>query len=688
MEKRLIASIRMAASKLKGGKLRNLKALAPVLGAIREAASLSADEEAVAMAVIMDRQCSDNSTNLADMADYFNCTTLEAMEYAPAIKALQAKGYIKADEADEYNITKMAFKLTPVVFANVLEGRDPSAGIRETENTFDQYDYCRAIDNYIQARRRGNMDTATLFNQTLIMEERHARLPFVAQVKALLSQLGDRLFFYEACHDFQRDSDGGSSHLKETLDDIYDRKADFLAQLRRFKERTHPLLSIGLVALQSAHIELTDKGIGLLFGKDAVIYQRVKGGLNRYEFVREVNDYTSDVDRNPKIYEIDNLMQRVSSLEAANAGLGFLEKLQALLPQVEDRTLFYLIGNELLDGNDFELFQLCDIAVKSEEMRLRRLIKNKQHPLQRTGLAVLSKDEMFGNAIFNYTEKGKRLYLEDDYDLFCGEMADNDLIASDKIAPKRLFFDGDTERQLRSLAGSLEESNYKALCGRLVQNHLPKGITVLLYGHPGTGKTESVLQIARATGRAIFHVDISATKSCWFGESEKRIKGVFDDYRKLCENREVKPILLFNEADAIFAKRKDTSSSNVAQTENAIQNIILEEMEQLDGILIATTNLADNLDTAFDRRFLFKIRFDKPDVEAKKQIWLSKLPAISPELAARLATRFDLSGGEIDNITRKVVVEELIKGEKITEEALITLCKDEKPATDKRKIGF
>ena len=66
----------------------------------------------------------------------------------------------------------------------------------------------------------------------------------------------------------------------------------------------------------------------------------------------------------------------------------------------------------------------------------------------------------------------------------------------------------------------------------------------------------------------------------------------------------VKPILLFNEADAVFSKRKDVNNGNVAQTENAIQNIILEEMENLDGILIATTNLADNLDGAFERRFV------------------------------------------------------------------------------------
>ena len=157
------------------------------------------------------------------------------------------------------------------------------------------------------------------------------------------------------------------------------------------------------------------------------------------------------------------------------------------------------------------------------------------------------------------------------------------------------------------------------------------------------------------------HVDISATKTCWFGESEKLIKEVFENYRRLCGQSKMKPILLFNEADAVFSKRKDANSSNVAQTENAIQNIILEEMERLDGILIATTNMADNLDKAFERRFLFKIRFDKPNLEAKSGIWLDKLPALRETEARQLASRFDLSGGEIDNVVRKATMEEILQ---------------------------
>ena len=196
------------------------------------------------------------------------------------------------------------------------------------------------------------------------------------------------------------------------------------------------------------------------------------------------------------------------------------------------------------------------------------------------------------------------------------------------------------------------------------------------------------MQIARTTGRAVMHVDISATKTCWFGESEKLIKDVFTKYHRLCEKSKVKPILLFNEADAVFSKRKDSNSSSVAQTENAIQNIILEEMENLDGILVATTNLADNLDKAFERRFLFKIHFDKPTIEAKVNIWRDKLPILAETEASRLASRFDFSGGEIDNVVRKAMMEEIIGNTVPTVETLITICNEERMGKSVTKIGF
>ena len=129
-------------------------------------------------------------------------------------------------------------------------------------------------------------------------------------------------------------------------------------------------------------------------------------------------------------------------------------------------------------------------------------------------------------------------------------------------------------------------------------------------------------------------------------------------------------------------------ASNVAQTENTIQNIILEEMERLDGILIATTNMADNLDGAFERRFLFKIKYDKPTLEARKNIWLTKMPKLSEDDAQILANAFAFSGGEIDNIVRKSTIMEVLNGAEPDLQSLKRLCKEEKMHGDNVRIGF
>jgi SpoVK/Ycf46/Vps4 family AAA+-type ATPase len=229
---------------------------------------------------------------------------------------------------------------------------------------------------------------------------------------------------------------------------------------------------------------------------------------------------------------------------------------------------------------------------------------------------------------------------------------------------------------------------------RLNEEGLPIGVAVLLYGAPGTGKTESVMQIAKETGRSIVHVDISEAKSAWFGESEKRIKKIFTSYKTACEIAEKKgekmPILLFNEADALISKRKSDTSGNCAQTENAIQNIILEELENLKGIFIATTNLASNMDSAFERRFLFKIKFENPSTEAKAAIWMNKLSWLDGQADRTFATEYDFSGGQIDNIVRKIAMNEIISGERPAISEIHDMCKCEKIESGEctKHIGF
>ena len=154
---------------------------------------------------------------------------------------------------------------------------------------------------------------------------------------------------------------------------------------------------------------------------------------------------------------------------------------------------------------------------------------------------------------------------------------------------------------------------------------------------------------------------------------------------------ETTPILLFNEADAVLGIRKEGAEKAVDKMENSIQNIILQEMEQLNGIMIATTNLTNNLDKAFERRFLYKIEFDRPNTEVKSKIWQSMMPNLSSDNAMTLAKKYDFSGGEIENIIRKCEVESILYNTDITLEILEKLCNNEK--IDRRqsattKIGF
>lgn len=250
----------------------------------------------------------------------------------------------------------------------------------------------------------------------------------------------------------------------------------------------------------------------------------------------------------------------------------------------------------------------------------------------------------------------------------------------DSIKEKRMFYNATEQEQIERLTSLLSQDNLPGIQQRLEDEGMRKGFACLFFGAPGTGKTETVLQIARATSRDIMQVDIAGMRDKYVGESEKNIKGIFTRYRDVCKHSEVTPILFFNEADAIFGKRTTVGGNNpsVEKMDNAMQNIILQEMEDLDGILIATTNLTCNHDAAFERRFLFKVEFEKPDEEVKAKLWTSMLgEGITDEDARRLASRYDFSGGQIENIARKCTVEYILSGKKAGYDEIDEFCQHE-----------
>ena len=274
---------------------------------------------------------------------------------------------------------------------------------------------------------------------------------------------------------------------------------------------------------------------------------------------------------------------------------------------------------------------------------------------------------------------------------FCDGFKSNRAVRlNSTIASKELYFETKVQRQLDVVADLMSEEHYQSICARLREKGLRQGFTCLFYGAPGTGKTESVFQLARKSGRDIMQVNISEVKSKWVGDSEKNMKGVFDRYRMVARHSQKVPILLFNEADAIIGKRKEGAERSVDRMENSIQNIILQEMESFNGIMIATTNLVQNLDAAFERRFLYKVKFERPALEQRRQIWHSMMPMLTEDTAERLASHYDFSGGQIENIARKWDIDSILYGEDaMSAERMERYCMEEtielKPA---KKMGF
>lgn len=643
--------------------------------------------EALAFVPVFERDLAETSTGITDLADYFNCPVLDVMGYYCFLADLEKGGYLTLENEMVWSPLKRRYRVNPTVLEAILQGKEVKQNPKpEKQKVLDQCDFCGLVANMVDSREKEGMDTQELLGNVLQLEEAFSAFVMVKSLREKEIGIEDRTLFYVACNDYTSGVDRDTD-LLEVLLDIFDSPGKRLSVRSSIMQLENPLLKEGWVEGVGEHsVKLTNEGVRLFLGDGAQAFIKPIEGLDCYGFASAVNKIYRDADEDRPGFS-EEIKKKLFRLEIANTRLPFLEKLEMDYDDL-DRFLFYMVCYECMEDGSFELSDLSCIYPKAQSVRMSHMFKAEEHPLQKGKLVECSKQGFFDNSVLTLTDEGKRLFFGDDARNFMEKVGDRDYFLPEKIVERKLYFGLEMQSQLDLLEKSLQESNYVTLRKRLEERGMQRGIAALLYGPPGTGKTESVMQIARSTGRAIYHVDISSTKSCWFGESEKLIKAVFKKYEDICEHSELRPILLFNEADGIFSKRKDSDSSNVAQTENTIQNIILEEMERLDGILIATTNMADNLDRAFERRFLFKVKFDKPALDARKRIWLSKMPSISESDAQSLAADFSFSGGEIDNIVRKATIMEVLNGSSPDLQEIKRLCREEKMHGDRARIGF
>lgn len=341
---------------------------------------------------------------------------------------------------------------------------------------------------------------------------------------------------------------------------------------------------------------------------------------------------------------------------------------------------------------DFLMFELEDfIDPNEDERRLHRHFNNEKLKIQKFGLVQFGGEcEFEEKNSMRLTQKVKDNFFTELelLDATVKDLQHKDLRSPDKIVEKQMYYNPKEEQQVERLEKLLGAENFASVQARLEEKGMRKGFNVILYGGPGTGKTETTLQLAKRTGREIFCIDVSKIKNKYVGESEKSIKAVFDLYRKFCKGKKVQPILLFNEADAIFGKRLESVNSSVDQMSNSIQNIILQEMENIEGILVATTNLHVNLDAAFERRFLYKIEFNTPGADVRSKLWESMLPGLSRQDYLTIASKYNFSGGQIENISRKSTVDYILSGAEVNVENILKYCEEEAFNSKRQKIGY
>ena len=217
---------------------------------------------------------------------------------------------------------------------------------------------------------------------------------------------------------------------------------------------------------------------------------------------------------------------------------------------------------------------------------------------------------------------------------------------------------------------------------------------ILFYGYPGTGKTMTALSLAKSLKKPILSLDCSKVLSMYVGESEKNVRKIFDDFKEIASKSKSEPILLLNEADQFLSQRSTSANSSADKMHNQMQNIFLEQIERFDGILIATTNLLENIDSAFSRRFNYKVEFKKPTFTQRIELWKKMLPKnaeYEENFDINKLAKYELTGGQINLIIKNTAYKVAIKDEPIfTMSDFIEEIKREKISSfgDEKEIGF
>jgi len=268
------------------------------------------------------------------------------------------------------------------------------------------------------------------------------------------------------------------------------------------------------------------------------------------------------------------------------------------------------------------------------------------------------------------------------------DFIESDVGLEDVVLPKK------TLEQIETLLKQNNKRVLKLLKKWGIKKDNDISVKIIFYGPPGTGKTLSAKAIAKELNKPILSLDSSKILSMYVGESEKNVRKMFDEYYEIAEKIKTKPILLLNEADQFLSTRTTSSFSSADKMHNQMQNIFLEQFEKFDGILIATTNLLETIDSAFSRRFDKKIKFEKPSFNERVKLWKLKLPKTAEYeegFDIKLLAKYDLSGAQIELIIKNTALKVALRKKPVfkTKDFIEEIEKEKMNSFDSEKeLGF
>ena len=443
-----------------------------------------------------------------------------------------------------------------------------------------------------------------------------------------------------------------------------------------------------------------------------------------FEYVIARREYTSnrsynlydESGQNANLYKANQLRDRLRERTALTPKEFPFQRLAAEyeLDEKEQVALIYLL-HEGLGGSPCDIDELIDLIadnrfsrygyrryfLKDSKLCRKKLIEiNDQVDFRRNGGEIAIAQDLIARIMDTEPSKDKEKLM--------GILRGDDLLSliNPRFAFKTLILKPELIDLIKSGISQFENKHTEVLTkwGILgnkssdIAKPSPNSLLLLFQGPPGTGKTYAAHCVASEMNKSLLVTDISKILSCLVGESEQNIRRLFRKIERINLEIENPPVLLLNEADQFFTMR-GTAEQSVDRMYNQMQNLLLEALEDFNGILIATTNLQRNFDTAFSRRFHLKLEFPVPEYEERKRLWRLHLPENLP-LAKdvdieKLSDHFRLTGGQIAVVVKNAAASAASRigaRRKVYQSDLVKYCKLEMESSfdsiSPKQIGF